>query len=81
MCDKESFDNMRDDIQEIREWNARVDERLKTLFARVTLQFWAMFFALILLLLTVIYMAIGNNGFHDVVSSAEKLSTIGKHAK
>lgn len=73
MCDHESFQKMNDDITQIKISQARVEEQIKTLFSRVSLQFWAMFTALILLLLTVIYSAVGPNGYQAVTSSAHEV--------
>lgn len=77
MCDHEAFSKLRDDVDEIRqdvsdikEVNAAhcaaSDEKFKTIFGILK---WIISFLLsitLILLLTVVYGAIGDKGFHSV---------------
>ena len=75
MCDKAEFAKLRDRIVEIEkrmiENNATTGEQIKTLFASVKLLYRVTLIGGLILLLAVVYGALGPHGFNAVTSAAK----------
>ncbi len=75
MCDKAEFAKLRDRIVEIEkrmiESNATTGEQIKTLFASVKLLYRVTLIGGLILLLAVVYGALGPHGFNAVTSAAK----------
>lgn len=76
MCDKSEFQKLREDVQHLREITAVQSEQIKTLFKATRIQFWSVWGAFIILLLTVVYGALGERGFNAVTNEARKSADI-----
>jgi hypothetical protein len=70
MCDKAAYNKLREDVEALKQdqavHNAKSEERFKTLFGILK---WVISFMLtitMILLLTVIYGAVGERGFHSL---------------
>jgi formate hydrogenlyase subunit 4 len=79
MCDKAAYEKLREDVDALKKdqavHDAKSEERFKTLFGILK---WVISFMLtitMILLLTVIYGAIGERGFHSVTHAANGIST------
>lgn len=70
MCDKEGFRDLRERVHALENSQGRFEEQLKTLFKSVSTLYRVFLVACLLLLLTVIYGAIGQHGFNAVTHSA-----------
>lgn len=86
MCDRESFEKIRDAISDLQKADAAQSEQIKTLFSITERQgthidkltsrlVHAALVALILSLLAVIYGALGHNGFNAVTNAPIPAST------
>lgn len=73
MCDHEHFDKLRDKVNDLERRDAKRDEQIKTLFNASRFQFWAIWSMALILLLTVVYGAIGQSGFKAVTTAAQEL--------
>lgn len=75
MCDKAEFAKLRDRIVEIEkrviESNATTGEQIKTLFASVKLLYRVTLIGGLILLLAVVYGALGPHGFNAVTNVAK----------
>lgn len=90
MCDKAAYQKLREDVDALKQdqlelkqdqavHDAKSEERFKTLFGILK---WVISFMLtitMILLLTVIYGAIGERGFHSVTHAANGISTSTTH--
>ncbi len=76
MCDKEGFRDLRERVHALENTQGRFDEQLKTLFKSVNMLYRVFLAACLLLLLTVIYGAIGQHGFNAVTHSATSAAVI-----
>ena len=77
MCDKAAYNKLREDVEALKKnqavHDAKSEERFKTLFGILK---WVISFMLtitLILLLTVIYGAIGERGFHAVSNELNQL--------
>lgn len=70
MCDKAEFAKLRDRVTNLEVGKCVHDEQIKTLFRGQRLQFWTVWGAFMLCLLTLIYGAIGSKGFNAVTNAA-----------
>lgn len=78
MCDKEHFEKLEERVGQL-ETNyamhaAISGEQLKTLFNSVRTLFWIVVIFGGILLLTVVYGAVGERGFNHVTTAAKELS-------
>ena len=73
MCDKEGFRDLRERVHALENSQGRFEEQLKTLFKSVSTLYRVFLVACLLLLLTVIYGAIGQHGFNAVTHSAPSI--------
>lgn len=80
MCDHESFSKLRERVHEIETTQGRFDEQLKTLFKSINMLYRVVLVAGLLLLLTVIYGAIGQRGFNAVTSAARQTHAVDSDA-
>lgn len=75
MCDKAEFAKLRDRIVEIEkrmiENSATTGEQIKTLFASVKLLYRVILIGGLILLLAVVYGALGPHGFNAVANAAK----------
>lgn len=76
MCDKEGFRDLRERVHALENSQGRFEEQLKTLFKSVSTLYRVFLVACLLLLLTVIYGAIGQHGFNAVTHSATNAAVI-----
>jgi len=85
MCDRESFEKIRDSIAELQKTDASHSEQIKTLFATTERQgktidtitarlVMAVIGVLLILVLAVVFGAIGKEGFNAVTRAAPKLA-------
>lgn len=88
MCDKAAFNKLREEITDLKRdhddlkkehevHDARSEERFKTIFGIIK---WIVSFILLMtliLLLTVVYGAVGERGFHAVTDSAHQIASRG----
>lgn len=78
MCDKEKFRELEDRVDDLEKnyavHAAASGEQIKTLFAAVQKLFWITCVFGGILLLTVVYGAIGEKGFNHVTNAAEELA-------
>lgn len=73
MCDKIEFMKLKDRMMALEKSQIAQGEQIKTLFQSSRLQFWTVWGITIILLLTVVYGAVGQNGFNAVTSAAPKM--------
>ena len=73
MCDKIEFLKLKDRMMALEKSQIAQGEQIKTLFQSSRLQFWTVWGITIILLLTVVYGAVGHNGFNAVTSAAPKM--------
>lgn len=77
MCDKAHFEELEHRVSELEvayaSHTAASGEQIKTLFATVQRLFWITCVFGGILLLTVVYGAIGERGFHHVTNAAKEL--------
>ena len=82
MCDKESFDELEQRLNALEksyEVHSKVSEtQLETLFSSVQKLFWITCIFGGILLLTVVYGAIGERGFNHVTSEVSKMQNLTK---
>lgn len=74
MCDRPAFEKLRDRITRLEMSDASQDEKLKTLFRGMRIQFWTVWGSFMLMLLALIYGALGPRGFNAVTSAAPKVA-------
>lgn len=78
MCDKEHYEKLEGRVEKLEKdysTHAAVsNEQIKTLFNAVQRLFWLSCIFSGLLLLTVIYGAIGERGFHHVTEAAKEMA-------
>lgn len=77
MCDKAAYNKLREDVEALKQdqavHDAKSEERFKTLFGILK---WIISFMLtitMILLLTVIYGAVGERGFHSVTHAVHDI--------
>lgn len=77
MCDKAAYNKLREDVEALKQdqavHDAKSEERFKTLFGILK---WVISFMLtitMILLLTVIYGAVGERGFHSVTHAVHDI--------
>ncbi len=70
MCDKASYDNLRDRVTDLEKGAARFDEQIKTLFNSVSRLYYVTVIFGLLMLLALIYGAVGHGGFNAVTRGA-----------
>lgn len=75
MCDHEHFDKLRDKVNDLERRDAKRDEQIKTLFNASRYQFWAIWSMALILLLAVVYGAVGQTGFKAVTSVAQEFQS------
>jgi len=77
MCDKEHFEKLEDRVDCLEKQyavhEAASTEQIKTLFNATKILFWVTVFFGGILLLTVVYGAVGENGFNHVANAANEL--------
>lgn len=72
MCDKASFDKLRDRVSALERRDDVQDEQIRTLFKAQRVQFWTIWGAFMLCLLALIFGALGPRGFNAVTNAAQK---------
>ena len=75
MCDKTSFSDLRDRVTDLEKGAARFDEQIKTLFNSVSRLYYVTVIFGLLMLLAIIYGAVGQRGFNAVTSAAQARHT------
>ena len=73
MCDKIEFLKLKDRMMALEKSQIAQGEQIKTLFQSSRLQFWTVWGITIILLLTVVYGAVGHNGFNAGTNAAPKM--------
>lgn len=76
MCDKIEFEKLKDRMMALEKSQLVQGEQIKTLFRSSRLQFWTVWGITILLLLTVIYGALGPRGFNAVSNAAARMEAV-----
>lgn len=74
MCDKIEFEKLKDRMVALEKSQLVQGEQIKTLFRSSRLQFWTVWGITIILLLTVVYGALGPSGFNAVTTTAQHTS-------
>ena len=74
MCDKAEFNKIRDRVEQLEKNSVKFDEQLRTLFNSTRTIFWTVCFAGFLMLLSLIYGALGHRGFNAVTNEASRFS-------
>ena len=72
MCDKTSFSDLRNRVTVLETNAARFDEQIKTLFNSVSRLYYVTVIFGLLMLLAIIYGALGQRGFNAVTSAARQ---------
>ena len=75
MCDRESFKELRDRVTELEQNAARFDEQIKTLFNSCSRLYHVTVIFGLLMLLALIYGALGSHGFNAVTQASSSLRT------
>lgn len=70
MCDKVEFEKLKDRLMDAEKSLIAQGEQIKTLFRSSKLQFWSIWGMTMLMLLALIYGALGSNGFNAVTKAA-----------
>ena len=70
MCDHESFSELRERVGDLEKGAVRFDEQIKTLFNSITRLYYVTVLFGLLMLLAIIYGAVGQHGFNAVTHSA-----------
>ena len=70
MCDHDSFSDLRDRVTDLEKGAARFDEQIKTLFNSISRLYYVTVIFGLLMLLAIIYGAVGHRGFNAVTSAA-----------
>ena len=70
MCDHESFKELRDRVTELEQNAARFDEQIKTLFNSCSRLYHVTVIFGLLMLLALIYGALGSHGFNAVTQAS-----------
>lgn len=73
MCDKIEFEKLKNRMMALEKSQLVQGEQIKTLFRSSRLQFWTVWGITIILLLTVVYGAVGQNGFNAVTNAASQI--------
>lgn len=73
MCDKIEFEKLKDRMMALEKSQLVQGEQIKTLFRSSRLQFWTVWGITIILLLAVVYGALGPRGFNAVANAAPKV--------
>ena len=71
MCDKIEFEKLKDRMMSLEKSQLVQGEQIKTLFRSSRLQFWTVWGITIILLLAVVYGALGPRGFNAVANAAQ----------
>lgn len=75
MCDKAEFHALKDRVRTVEVQQARLDEQIKTLFKSSQTMYRTICIFFLILLLAVVYGALGSKGFNAVTGAAAR-STI-----
>ena len=70
MCDKAEFHALKDRMREVEVQQARLDEQIKTLFKSSQTMYRTICIFFLILLLAVVYGALGSKGFNAVTGAA-----------
>lgn len=75
MCDKIEFEKLKDRMMALEKSQLVQGEQIKTLFRSSRLQFWTVWGITIILLLAVVYGALGPRGFNAVTTAASQMES------
>lgn len=75
MCDKAEYRKLRERVEQLEKTSVKFDEQLHTLFSSTRTMFRTICVAAFLMLLALIYGALGQRGFNAVTSAAKGYST------
>ena len=74
MCDREHFNDLRHRVETLEKDSVKFDEQVKTLFKSVNLLYRVTLVGGLILLLAVVYGALGDHGFNAVTRTAPSYS-------
>lgn len=76
MCDKTEFHALKERVRTVEVQQARLDEQIKTLFKSSQTMYRTICIFFLILLLAVVYGALGSKGFNAVTGAAARANVI-----